>query len=41
MRALELSGLAKSFGGLRVTRNVDLAVESGERRLIIGPIGAG
>ena len=39
--ALELRGLAKSFGGLRVTANVDLAVEEGERRLIIGPNGAG
>ncbi|HEX7968141.1 MAG TPA: ABC transporter ATP-binding protein [Stellaceae bacterium] len=41
MNALELRGLAKSFGGLRVTANVDLAVEAGERRLIIGPNGAG
>ena len=41
MSALELRGLAKSFGGLRVTANVDLAVEAGERRLIIGPNGAG
>ncbi len=31
----------KSFGGLRVTADVDLAVEPGERRLIIGPNGAG
>ena len=41
MTALELRGLAKSFGGLRVTAGVDLAVETGERRLIIGPNGAG
>ncbi len=41
MNALELRGLAKSFGGLRVTANVDLAVAPGERRLIIGPNGAG
>jgi branched-chain amino acid transport system ATP-binding protein len=39
--ALELRGLAKSFGGLRVTSGVDLVVETGERRLIIGPNGAG
>ena len=32
---------AKSFGGLRVTRDVNLSVEPGERRLIIGPNGAG
>ena len=41
MSALELRGLAKSFGGLRVTADVDLTVEEGERRLIIGPNGAG
>ncbi|HUH85686.1 MAG TPA: ABC transporter ATP-binding protein [Stellaceae bacterium] len=39
--ALELRRLAKSFGGLRVTAEVDLAVAPGERRLIIGPNGAG
>ena len=41
MTALAVTGLCKSFGGLRVTANVDLAVEPGERRLIIGPNGAG
>jgi branched-chain amino acid transport system ATP-binding protein len=41
MSALEVSGLQKSFGGLRVTREVNLRVEPGERRLIIGPNGAG
>src|SRR5215831_19920023 len=41
MSALELGGLRKSFGGLRVTRDVNLSVEPGERRLIIGPNGAG
>jgi branched-chain amino acid transport system ATP-binding protein len=41
MSALTVRGLSKAFGGLRVTRNVDLAVEPGERRLIIGPNGAG
>jgi branched-chain amino acid transport system ATP-binding protein len=39
--ALAVRALNKSFGGLRVTANVDLVVESGERRLIIGPNGAG
>lgn len=38
---LELSGLCKSFGGLQVTRSVDLRVELGERHLLIGPNGAG
>src|SRR5215468_8856879 len=41
MSALEVSGLQKSFGGLRVTRDVNLTVAPGERRLIIGPNGAG
>jgi branched-chain amino acid transport system ATP-binding protein len=41
MSALTISNLQKSFGGLRVTRDVNLVVEPGERRLIIGPNGAG
>ena len=41
MSALEVHGLCKSFGGLRVTANVNLQVTPGERRLIIGPNGAG
>jgi branched-chain amino acid transport system ATP-binding protein len=41
MTALAVANLNKSFGGLRVTANVDLLVEPGERRLIIGPNGAG
>ena len=41
MSALAVNGLCKSFGGLRVTANVNLKVEPGERRLIIGPNGAG
>jgi len=41
MTALNVRGMNKSFGGLRVTSNIDLAVEPGERRLIIGPNGAG
>ncbi|MDB5944714.1 MAG: transporter related protein [Ramlibacter sp.] len=39
--AVEVSGLCKSFGGLQVTRSVDLRVEQGERHLLIGPNGAG
>lgn len=38
---LQVSGLCKSFGGLRVTRSVNLSVEQGERHLLIGPNGAG
>jgi len=41
MTALAVSGLQKSFGGLRVTARVNLVVEPGERRLVIGPNGAG
>jgi branched-chain amino acid transport system ATP-binding protein len=41
MSALVVNNLSKSFGGLRVTTNVNLNVSPGERRLIIGPNGAG
>jgi branched-chain amino acid transport system ATP-binding protein len=39
--ALELHGLAKSFGGVPAVRDVSLAVAAGERRLLLGPNGAG
>jgi branched-chain amino acid transport system ATP-binding protein len=39
--ALSVTALCKSFGGLRVTRSVDLHVEQGERHLLLGPNGAG
>ncbi len=39
--ALAVNSLCKSFGGLRVTTDVNLNVAAGERRLIIGPNGAG
>ena len=39
--ALQVSALCKTFGGLQVTRSVDLRVEPGERHLLIGPNGAG
>ena len=39
--ALDVVGLCKSFGGLQVTRAVDLRVARGERHLLIGPNGAG
>ena len=41
MTALSVNALSKSFGGLRVTANVNLNIAPGERRLIIGPNGAG
>ena len=39
--ALELLDLCKNFGGLEVTRSVNLTVMPGERHAIIGPNGAG
>jgi len=39
--ALQITGLNKAFGGLKVTQGVSLAIRPGERRLIIGPNGAG
>ncbi|MCC8974578.1 MULTISPECIES: ABC transporter ATP-binding protein [Bradyrhizobium] len=39
--ALETSGLEKSFGGLRVTRDLSLKVMQGARHALIGPNGAG
>ena len=39
--ALETKGLEKSFGGLRVTRDLSLVVEQGARHALIGPNGAG
>ena len=38
---LEVRGLAKSFGALRATDQVDLAVAVGETHAVIGPNGAG
>ena len=38
---LQIAGLTKAFGGLKVTRAVDLSVTRGERHLLIGPNGAG
>ena len=38
---LELRGLSKSFGGLRVIQDLDLEVAEGEILSVIGPNGAG
>src|SRR5258706_5837796 len=38
---LDVRDLAKSFGALRATDQVDLAVAAGETHAIIGPNGAG
>ncbi|KTT68403.1 hemolysin III, partial [Pseudomonas oryzihabitans] len=39
--ALETRNLEKSFGGLRVTRDLSLKVMQGARHALIGPNGAG
>ncbi len=39
--ALETRALVKRYGGLRVTREVSLALEKGARHALIGPNGAG
>ncbi len=39
--ALQITQLAKSFGGVAATRGVSLTIMPGERRLLIGPNGAG
>ena len=39
--ALETEVLQKSFGGLKVTRDLSLRVERGARHALIGPNGAG
>ena len=39
--ALETRGLEKKFGGLAVTRDLSLRIESGARHALIGPNGAG
>jgi branched-chain amino acid transport system ATP-binding protein len=38
---LQLDGLGKSFGGLKVITGLDLSVAPGERVALIGPNGAG
>ena len=39
--ALETRNLEKTFGGLRVTRDLSLKIEQGARHALIGPNGAG
>src|ERR671928_30074 len=41
MPLLELGGVTKSFGGLRVINELDLTVAEGEIVSVIGPNGAG
>jgi len=39
--ALELQGLEKAFGSVKIIRGIDLAIPVGERHALIGPNGAG
>ncbi|BEQ13774.1 ABC transporter ATP-binding protein [Desulfoferula mesophila] len=41
MNMLEVKGLCKSFGDIKIICGIDLAVEKGQRHAIIGPNGAG
>ena len=41
MALLEVRGLSKSFGGLRVLSSIDLAVQEGSVHAVIGPNGSG
>ena len=41
MSALAVEAVSRNFGGVAALSNVSLAIEPGERRLIIGPNGAG
>lgn len=39
--ALQLQGLQKAFGPIRIIRGIDLIIPVGERHAVIGPNGAG
>ena len=41
MAILEIKGLSKNFGQLKAVNRVDLSVEEGEIRGLIGPNGSG
>ncbi|HEX8966698.1 MAG TPA: ABC transporter ATP-binding protein [Chloroflexota bacterium] len=41
MALLSLKGVCKNYAGLEVLRDIEMSVETGERRAIIGPNGAG
>ncbi len=41
MSAVSVSGLSKSFGHLRVLKDIDLPVEAGEFTVLLGPSGCG
>ncbi len=41
MNVLEVTGLSKTYGGLRAVQDVDLQLPQGQVRALIGPNGAG
>ena len=41
MRAVEVSGLTKAYGGVEAVRGIDFAIGSGEVFALLGPNGAG
>jgi multiple sugar transport system ATP-binding protein len=41
MSAVSVSGLSKSFGPLRVLRDIDLPIEAGDFTVLLGPSGCG
>ena len=38
---IDIKGLHKDFGDLKVLKNIDLHIDKGERVVIIGPSGSG
>ena len=41
MALLEIKGLQKTYGDLKVLKDVDIKVEEGEVLVLIGPSGSG
>ena len=41
MSAVTVSGLSKSFGSLRVLKDIDLPIEAGDFTVLLGPSGCG
>ena len=41
MSALSVSGLSKSFGHLKVLKDIDLPIEAGDFTVLLGPSGCG
>jgi ABC-type branched-subunit amino acid transport system ATPase component len=39
--ALQITGVSKNFGALRVADDIHLSVDTGARHALIGPNGAG